>query len=713
MNDRSLLLNPFPGLRPFEPNESHLFFGRDGQRQELINRLWESRFLAVIGTSGSGKSSLVRAGLLPTLQSGLMPGAGSAWRFAIMRPGNNPIRELARALADRRSLNGEKHSMFSVDWVENELKRSSLGLVNIVREARCKLDEDRRPLLADDENLLVIVDQFEELFRFKRLAKDNAEERDHASSFVNLLLSVVEQDRNPLRLYVALTMRSEYLGESAQFPGLPEAVSKGEYLIPRMSRDERRAAIVGPIAVGGAAVSEALVSRLLNDMGEDPDQLPVLQHALMRTWEEWRDRGQDERLDMRHYEKIGGMGTALSRHAETTLAEFCDPNGTGHPAENRLRIAQRVFKALTELGPDNKAIRRPVRLGELIKITQEPEEGVRELIEVFRKPGRSFLMPPSADPLELETVIDISHESLLRMWQQVRVWSLEEAESARIYRRLAETAALKEKGGEGFLRDPALQIALEWEKRTTPNEFWAARYHGGYATALEYLKASERERSLAIEKEKRQRLADLDREKRNNLKLKWYLGVACLFFVFAVITAWLAWQQNGKLEVANRDLKVARDKEKDALTTVVIETEANERQRMLGKWYHSAIGLPDASGSKELKKTSMIEIRNYYADLQDKDREVEILVYMGEYLVNENDGREALKYFNDALPLIGEERFRWRAHVHAGMGRAHENLRRWGDASKAYDAAAGYFGKALDDGNQKIYLAKKRMMAAR
>src|SRR5947209_293258 len=135
--------NPFPGLRPFEATETHLFFGRDGQSEELLRRLKRTHFLAVVGTSGSGKSSLVRAGLLPALQGGLMSSAGSDWRIAILRPGNDPIGNLARALASPSVLDSrdEKSPEMQEVLAETTLRRSSLGLVELVARARAKLDE--------------------------------------------------------------------------------------------------------------------------------------------------------------------------------------------------------------------------------------------------------------------------------------------------------------------------------------------------------------------------------------------------------------------------------------------------------------------------------------------------------------------------------------------------------------------------------------------
>jgi hypothetical protein len=180
--------------------------------------------------------------------------------------------------------------------LETTLRRSSLGLVEATRQAQ----------LDNDTNLLVLVDQFEEIFRLSRARRGIKAIDDQAAAFVKLLLEAIGQGEYPI--YIALTMWSDFLGDCAQFRDLPEALNRSQFLIPRMTRDQQREAIEGPVAVGGATIEPRLVQRLLNDMGDDPDQLPILQHALMRTWDTWcKDGGPEIPLDLAHYEAIGTM----------------------------------------------------------------------------------------------------------------------------------------------------------------------------------------------------------------------------------------------------------------------------------------------------------------------------------------------------------------------------------------------------------------------
>lgn len=213
MSKSGIEFNPFPGLRPFEADEDYLFFGREDQSDELLTRLRRHHFVAVVGTSGSGKSSLVRAGLLPALYGGLMAQAGSSWRVAVFRPGNDPIGNMARALHDPDVLGTQDVDPdMQLAMTETTLRRGALGLTEVVRQAK----------LPPEDNVLLVIDQFEEIFRFVQTIAPGSTE-DDAAAFVKLFLEAIRQQQLPI--YVFLTMRSDYLGDCSRFRDLPEAIN--------------------------------------------------------------------------------------------------------------------------------------------------------------------------------------------------------------------------------------------------------------------------------------------------------------------------------------------------------------------------------------------------------------------------------------------------------------------------------------------------------
>ena len=556
------LFNPFPGLRPFEPDEDHLFFGREKEIDELLRRLRASRFLSVVGTSGSGKSSLVRSGLIPSLYSGFMVNAGSTWRVATLRPGEDPIGHLAAAL-NQSGVLGTEGEMASTNRVllEATLRRSTRGLVDAVRQAR----------IPPEDNLLVIVDQFEELFRFRR-SRQIENSRDEAVAFVKLLLEATRQPEVPI--YVVLTMRSDFIGDCMEFPGLPEAVNAGQYLVPRMTRDELRSAITGPIAVAGGEIAPRLVLRLLNDLGDNHDQLPVLQHALMRTWDHWerhrnqgrnQGRNYDEPIDISDYEAVGTLQHALSLHAEEAFLE------TNSDANRK--IAEQIFKALTDTFSDPRGIRRPTSIRELSAICEASEPEVIQIVEIFRRPGRSFLMPPAVTLLESRSIVDLSHESLMRCWTRLITWAEEERASAQVYARLSQASAWFAEGTAGLWHNPELELGLRWRRQDHPTAAWAQRYDSSFARAMDFLDRSEKERARFE--------AEREQERKRKLRhVQWAAAVLGIMLVVAVSLAFFAWSEKRRAEA---NLQLAKTAVDESLSSAGSQ-QAREAALTLRRW---------------------------------------------------------------------------------------------------------------------------------
>ena len=560
MADKKTLQNPFPGLRPFQSDEEHLFFGRETQTLELLQILRDNRFVGVIGTSGSGKSSLVRCGLLSELYGGSFLKAGTDWEVAVMNPGGGPFNQLSKSLVASDIYDSEEADVHLK--LNATLRRSRLGLVEAIRQAK----------LPEGTNFLLVVDQFEEIFRYSEAGE---EEGEAADDFISMILEAAKQSNIPI--YVIITMRSDYIGDCSKFEGLPEEINEGEYLIPRLSREEYKSVIEGPIRVGGGKLAPRLLQRLLNDIGTESDQLPCLQHALMRTWDAWADRDGSEELDLEDYRAIGGMGKALSIHADEIFDTFSD--------EGTRETATRMFRAITEKGDDNRGIRRPLRLQQLVDITNHSIEEVKSVVDPYRQQGVTFLMPPSNRELEPETVIDISHESLMRVWQRLRNWVEEEAQSARIYRRLVDTSSLWKKEEAGLYHDPDLQIAQSWRDEYEPNEAWADLYGGGFEIATEFLEASEgegrkaeREKELARQKEleQAQELAEArERSAKNMKRFAAVVGVVAIIALGAMIFAVKAQKKAVVAQKSAIEAKGLAETAKETLRKEFINSDIN------------------------------------------------------------------------------------------------------------------------------------------
>lgn len=467
------LQNPFPGLRPFQSDESHLFFGRDRYLDEILRKLNLYHFVSVVGNSGSGKSSLVRAGVLPRIAK------EDKWILCTMRPGKSPLEELCNAVFSPEVF-GSNNSNEQQQIIAENLKILSSNKLGLVQAIRTKLPAGKQ--------LLILVDQFEEIFRF-----NNSNEND-STQLVDILLAAAQQ--NDVPIYVMLTLRSDFLGDCEQFVGLPEAINNGQFLIPRLKQDELQLCISGPIEYAGQRISPRLIQLLLKDVGSNPDQLPVMQHVLMRTWEVWiKENDTTMPIDVEHYQKTGKMEKGLSNHAEEAMLELVN--------EADKKIAENLFKTLTLKEGENRGIRRPTMIGVIAEICNVTPDDVIRICNVFRRADRGFIMPSAHIPLNGNSVIDISHESLMRVWQRLTNWVNEQAESVRIYKRITESAQLYEQGKSSLIQDPDLLIATDWLKNNKPNEAWALQYNENYQLCIRFIEASSKNKAFLLAAKKR------------------------------------------------------------------------------------------------------------------------------------------------------------------------------------------------------------------
>jgi uncharacterized RDD family membrane protein YckC len=461
MSDVELAANPFVGLRPFLIDDSLYFFGREQQTAELLEILHQHRFVGVVGSSGSGKSSLVCAGLLPALLGGFLVEDRDRWRIVQVKPGDAPIGNLATGLLEAMGATSNLEARTTLErTIRDEHTEAVLAFLS--------------PRLESNANLFVLVDQFEEIFAFRGLDRDEdaagaaplvsqerARRKSEAADFVDLIMALAAARELPI--YVALTMRTDFLGDCDLFYGFPEALNRGRYLVPRMTRQQLAKAIEGPARLAGGRVAPRLLDKLLNDLGDRFDRLPVLQHALMRTWDEWRREGGAGPIDIRHFEATGGLEGALDKDAESALAGL------------DAKVTARVFKRLTTTDVSQRRVRNPARISELMAASSADRGTIEAIVHRFEEDGRSFVHS-SSDGKPDDPRVDISHESLIRQWNRLRNWVDEERNSRERYRELVARAR-KWKGHESaLLSELELEPYTIWRAEEAPSAGWARRY---------------------------------------------------------------------------------------------------------------------------------------------------------------------------------------------------------------------------------------------
>lgn len=558
---------PFVGLRAFEYADREFFFGRKEQIDALEPLILMSRFVAVVGSSGSGKSSLIRAGILPRLDE-------RSWGWVEMRPGNAPIRALAECLGGplRDRFGREDYlAQARIDRIEMLLHRSSFGL----SEAIALLPHLRQ------KPLLILVDQFEELFRFadldaelNREPKTAAARRDEATSFVRLLLAGA---RTSMPVHVVITMRSDFIGDCSKYHGLPEAVTANQFLVPGLTRDQRANVICLPVRHAGGSIDVDLVQRALNDTIEDADQLPILQHVMMRCWQraypqiDEAEQGPPA-LVSQHYIMVGGAAHALSVHANEVLADLRKASGAQTTSIPLDLVAKRVFQALTDVDKSGRVTRRPQKFGDLLHCgvgesasdedLKHPavREAVSSVIYRFADQSCSFLRAPKPEELDDNSIIDIGHEALIRRWDVLKGssdadWIREEQEDGEQYRGLVRMA----RAGAVI---PAEELAAieGWWRRAEPNRYWAARYGSAligerftdqFDQVIELL---ERSRLNAMQLEE-QRLRDAKAKSRRE---KYHMAIAAGILIIASLGAVL-WSEVQKHRAEVNQLKAEEE----------------------------------------------------------------------------------------------------------------------------------------------------------
>src|SRR5436190_7193240 len=291
-----------------------------------------------------------------------------------------------------------------------------------------------------------------------------------------------------------------------------------------MTQEQKKLAIEGPVSVAGGIITSRLTKKLLSDIGDNQDQLPILQHALMRTWDYWvANREPGEPMDIRHYNAIGKISQALSLHANEAYDEL---------TAGEKEIAEILFKSLTEKNQENQGLRRAAKVKVVSELAGVSEEEVIRVVECFRRIGRSFLMPGSQVVLTGASTIELSHESLMRIWTRLSNWVDEEFESAQLYKRISNAAALYQTGKAGLWRPPDLQLALNWQKKQKPTRTWAQRYDVAFERAIVFLDTSRITYEAELKNQEMLQRRMLRRARVTSIILVVFLVIALAFFFY-------------------------------------------------------------------------------------------------------------------------------------------------------------------------------------
>jgi energy-coupling factor transporter ATP-binding protein EcfA2 len=459
---------PYPGLRPFNQDESVFFKGREEHISKIISQLQDKKFIMVTGASGDGKSSLIYAGLIPRARAGFFKSRFNNWIIADMKPERSPLKNLAFALNKFLEINNLSH-------VEEELSYGFSSLVKVYKESEFYYDEESTIKNSETElasinakcsNLLILIDQFEELFTNSENF-NNGKPSVESATLINLIIetSRIAKEKN-LPIYIVCTMRSDYIGDCATFKGLPEHIVYSQFFVPRLKRQEIHKAILEPALLCGDKINNRLIEKIINELTDGQDQLPILQHALNRIWRSHKE-DKSEEMDLIHFAKVGGMKpealpadqktlfyewlknqsdfkrkilanpsllNVLNAHAKelynNSIENFSDATETNFNKEELKDTLKKIFTCLTKKN-NNRIVRNRMSVIEIKQILNNEKVNnftISNLLKPFRDTENTLVQPfiNSLNPtivLNDNGIIDITHESLIRNWNDLTEWT--------------------------------------------------------------------------------------------------------------------------------------------------------------------------------------------------------------------------------------------------------------------------------------------------
>jgi energy-coupling factor transporter ATP-binding protein EcfA2 len=516
---------PYTGLRSFTEEESLYFKGREEHIEQATEQLQRNKFLMLTGASGDGKSSLVYAGIVPNARAGFLKSKYTQWSVADFRPERNPFKNLCRALAKQLDIANPV-------TVEAELQHGFSALVDLYKNSKCYIDVDSAAWQqADDKqqaaqkrsasNLIIIVDQFEEFFTNPENYRQGVPSRD-SNLVLNVLLETakIALEEN-LPIYIIFTMRSDFIGQCAAFRSLPEYIGFSQFFVPRLNRTQLQQVIEEPAVLSGNKITRRLTERLIHDISEGVDQLPILQHALNQIWHA-ADQGKAE-MDLIHYAMVGGMPAnelpddqvakfnqwfaqqpqqIKQFYQEPNLQNVLDTHAnklyesaaehyrikTGKPLDDTTakEVISTTFTCLTKID-QGRAVRNRMTLSEIHNILNRPDVdliALGQILNIFREPGNTFIRPfitddPETEKLAEDAVLDITHESLIRNWEYLEQWAKQEFDHYNTFldfeQQLNRWVDSKYSGGFLLSMGP-LTYFENWYNTVKPNSWWISRY---------------------------------------------------------------------------------------------------------------------------------------------------------------------------------------------------------------------------------------------
>ncbi|ELR71202.1 Peptidase C14, caspase catalytic subunit p20 [Fulvivirga imtechensis AK7] len=550
------IVNPFPGLRPYGKEECQYYYSYGYRTDDVLSRLRANKFLTLVGEPGSGKASLVNCAIIPTLMEGFAGKGGNEWNYITLRPGTNPLKNLAQALAHSKVfLKGGKIEPNFADQLEEALRENVQGLLQVFEKYR----------LEEEHNLLIVIDDFEDIFAYQELYVNP----EDTLLFINLILKFIRRSNFPV--YIVISLSSDFLSESSQYPGLPEMINDSQYMLPKMDGTLLRKVLAHAFTSSGIRADQELINTIVHDFSTFQANNYQLQYVLKSMVDLWLGEAQnaDKVLGVKYYDKAGGLDKAIERTAESIYSKL---------TKKQKRICTYLFRCVTLSGENSRT--RAVVVEDVSQIAKCNVEEVVEVINYFgyeqlelieviesydieeRLDSLDELLNNPFSLVNRYSKITLRNIELVECWSRLKRWVEEENKSADIYLRLVNSALLHRQGKKGFFMNPELEAALDWYRRENPGEAWAARYEPNFTDAVEYLFASEQNHQHQLRQERLRQEQKVKRDKQ----FRWVLIIASI-----ISLALAGWAYNERMHEKKLGVRLNYVQDLDSLRVIYID----------------------------------------------------------------------------------------------------------------------------------------------
>jgi len=589
-----------PGLHHFDDSNLELFFGRKRQVDDLLSIIQEGRFIGIVGPEGAGKTSLIKAGLVPALKNGFTGAAGRDWSFCYCRPGITPIENLASALSEKYVLGDqEKGSLEMDDEIVKLMRKDHSGILNAVSKYS----------ISGDGNLLIIIDQFEDIFDLAEKGKVGLAWEQEIALFLNNIAKAIASKNTSI--YVLISMQSDFIPLLYNFRVLHEHISKGLYSVPNFRQDDFHHIISGSLLHLGYKITDDALNYIEEGFNQDLRNLPMVQLLLKKIQLTYPHEDAEvlTELTLSNIKKFGELEGIVEKDLDQYFNQL--------PIFDQ-QVLELLFRNITQPGEGLK-MKKPrtlkeindvigVEKNELVRVITDlknKEEAILDVIEPYQKNVSHFKEAYISD----SAVINLSNNHLIKNWPNLIRWIAEEKESTDTYIRLSESAKLFQQGQTGYLRPPDLDLVMAWFDKVQPKKIWADQFNQHYRMSIDYLLESNETYIEELEQKEAERKEELRKARKRQLFLIVVVGIVSLFCAFAFFQKYKANQATEAAKISADNAEIAKKTADNAAKLAEIERKnaiANERSARLEKIKADSATIQALRAEQEAKRSEEI-----------------------------------------------------------------------------------------------------------